>query len=91
MNTTSDSIYFSQDDVVKLIDEKISSLESKSENNIKRLMILNDNLIEDRKNKCKEIEELKKRLESLEKGQEIDDVEMTRMILKTISSNNPNS
>ena len=39
----------------------------------------------------KEIEELKKRLESLEKGQSIDDVEMTRMILKTISSNTPNS
>ena len=39
----------------------------------------------------KEIAEIKKRLESLEKGQEIDDVEMTRMILRTVSSNNPNS
>jgi hypothetical protein len=39
----------------------------------------------------RELEELKKRLELLEKSQGVDDVEMTRMLLRAVSSNKPAS
>ena len=39
----------------------------------------------------KELEELKKRLELLEKSQGVDDVEKTRMLLRAVSSNKPAS
>ena len=39
----------------------------------------------------RDLEALKKRLDSLEKSQGVDDVEMTRMLLRAVSSNKPAS